>query len=240
MTHVAILTPAHSGMLHADHAQAVAGAVHAIEDAGMQASWHVVSNIASVTKARNALVSGALHDGADELIFIDSDIAFHPTAILRLLSHDVDFIGVPQQTGPMTRERPFPFALFTKGGRLQVKNGIAEVDAVSTAMLRMRGRAMRELARLHEDLRYYESHIPGAEEGLLVALFDYRLTEHPDDPQRRKYWGEDYAFCRLAREAGYQIYADMLIPVEHTKRHAFNTMALHAMQAPEREGGDDA
>lgn len=227
---VALLTPAHSGMLHADHAQAVAGAIHALEDAGYEASWHVISNIASVTKARNALVSGALHEGADELVFIDSDIAFHPAAILRLVGHDLDFVGVPQQTGPITARRPFPFALYTQDGRLNVQEGIAEVEGVSTAFLRMRGSAMRELVRLHEDLRYYEGHIAGSEEGLLVALFDYRLTEHPDHPDRRKYWGEDYAFCRLAREAGYRIHADMLIPVEHTKRHAFSTMALHALQ----------
>lgn len=46
-----------------------------------------------VTRARNHLAWNAVRQGADWLLFIDSDMTFPPDAMLRLVNHDKDIVG---------------------------------------------------------------------------------------------------------------------------------------------------
>jgi len=234
MKRVAILSPAYGGQVHTQHAQSVMRAGNYLEKHGIAVGWISYGNIASVTKARNALISEAIETGYDEAVFIDSDIAFHPTALLRLLKHDVDLVGASQKAN---FRDDFPFALqpLTNPEGQQyfnVVDGVAEVAAIPTAFLRMRLPAIRALMDERPGLQYYDERVKGAERHL-YALFDYTLTRHPTFPDRQKYQGEDYAFCELWRASGRKVYCDLTIPLRHIKPVNLDGAAIDALQPQE-------
>lgn len=219
MSNVAILTPAYGGLIHVQNAQSVTTALFHLQDRGWNVGWIHYGNVASVTKARNAMVCEALTQGFDNLVFIDSDIAFAPETLERLLSHDYDLVAGAQKTNTSgtTGASRFPYALEVLDNKLLMnEDGIAEVAAVSTAFMRLRAPAVREFMLEHPHLKYADDQVIGWEENL-YALFEHRLRPHPRLEGHQKYNGEDYSFCYLWRESGRSVMVDLQLPLRHIK-----------------------
>jgi hypothetical protein len=221
---VAILTPAYGGMIHVQNAHSVASALFHLTTLGWQVGWIHYGNVASVTKARNAMVSEAITKGFTDMVFIDADIAFTPQAIERLLSHDLDLVAGVQKTNTggakgnnSASDNPFPYAMEIEGTTLKVnKSGLTKVNAVSTAFMRLRSKAVRELMDKVPELQYADDQVMGWEDNL-YALFEHRLAPHPRLEGKMKYQGEDYSFCDLWRQHGGEVIADLQIPLRHIK-----------------------
>lgn len=242
---VAILTPAYNGQIHIQNAHSTTQSLFHLKEQGWNVGWIHYGNVASVTKARNALISEAVFNDFDEVVFIDSDIAYRPEALERLLSHDVDMVGGVQRNNMASEmtaaENPFPYAvepLLNADGTpyFQINDGVAEVQSIPTAFVRIRTKALKKLMAEVPNLQYYDDNIIGSEK-YLFALFDHRLHPHPRYPGRQKYHGEDYAFCRLWREHGFKVHADLEIPLRHIKTVNLDgspIVALHNMQKMQR------
>lgn len=216
---IAILSAAYQGMAHIKHAHSVTNAILHLREEGYDVDWIYYGNVASTTKARNALVSEALLGGADTLVFIDTDIVFSPDGLERLVNQDRHLIGGVQMVKrPGDRGKSFPWAFMINDGRLNIRGGIAPVDGISTAFLSMSREMLLDLMDRNPHLRYHDEVVAGSKEGYLAALFDYTLHPHPEVPGAQRYYGEDYGFCLLAKQFGYQPYADLLIPLGHIKQ----------------------
>lgn len=221
---VAILTPAYGGMIHVQNAHSVTSSLFYLKEQGWEVGWLHYGNVASVTKARNALMCEAVTKGFTDAVFIDADIAFSPPTLERLLSHDLDLVAGAQKTNTSgvkgvysASDNPFPYAIQVADGKLKVrKDGVAEVEAVSTAFMRLRTKAVRELMDKVPELKYADDQVTGWEENL-YALFEHRLTPHPRLPGRMKYQGEDYAFCELWRKHGGEVHVDVALHLRHIK-----------------------
>ena len=61
-----------------------------------------LSNESNVNRARNTCASKFLSGDATHLMFVDADIKFNPTDVVKLLTHDKDIVGgiYPQKTLP--------------------------------------------------------------------------------------------------------------------------------------------
>jgi len=243
---VAILTPAYNGHIHIQNAHSTAQALFYLKEAGWDVGWIHYGNVASVTKARNALVSEAVTNGFTDMVFIDSDIAYAPESLEKLLEHDLDLVAGVQRNNMATElagvVNPFPYAvepLKRSDGTpyFEVNEGLAEVISVPTAFMRIRTKPIKELMTKVPELQYHDDNIVGADEHL-YALFDHRLHPHPRYEGKQKYHGEDYAFCRLWREHGYKVHADLSIPLRHIKTVNLDgapIVALKNMQKMQRE-----
>jgi len=242
---VAIMTPAYGGMIHIQNAQSVAHTMSALNDHGWDVGWIHYGNVAATTKVRNAMVSEALQNNYTDLVFIDSDIAFKPEALLQLLNHDLDLVGGVMRSNvylndPESPEKahPFPYAvepLLDEQGQpyFHVDNGVAQVASVATAFMRMRAEPLKDVMSQHPELQYYDERVAGTRD-YLYALFDYRIYPHPMPGLREeglmKYHGEDYAFCNLWRESGYKVHADLTIPLRHIKTVNLDGLAIRALE----------
>jgi len=231
---VAIMTPAYNGQIHISNAQSVASALFHLNQRNYTVGWLHYGNVASVTKARNALVCEALETGFDDLVFIDSDIAFAPEMLERLLSHDLDMVaGVQQANVAFNADgevvKNYPYAVQLKDGKIKLNQGVGEVENVSTAFLRLRAPAVRDLIKKVPHLKYADPQVTGWE-NWLYALFEHRMYPHPTIPGARKYHGEDYSFCQLWKEHGGKIYADMFIQLRHIKSVNLDGHPMKAMR----------
>jgi glycosyltransferase involved in cell wall biosynthesis len=144
---------------------------------------NVKSSIIAI--ARNNAVARAQELGADYLLFLDSDMVFPRSTLLRLLAHGRDIVGATY-----LRRTP-PFAIL--GARLAEaplgnSPGLAEMQHLPTGCLLIRMKVFEAMTR---------------------PYFRFRHDETTGDVI-----GEDYDFCDRARQLGYRIWCDGALSFE--------------------------
>ena len=164
-----------------------------------------------VSNARNALTALFLRSKYDYLLFIDSDVEFQPEAVIRMLVTKKDIICTPYRV-------KFPhdpnLVKYTVSFEDDKKVGI-----VSDYLVEIK-EGPAGLMLIHR--RVFESLMEGCE---------HLKINHPDkkksDPYLYNFWdttfdmdeglwrGEDISFCRLARKAGFQIFANIKSRTTH-------------------------
>ena len=138
--------------------------------------------------SRNDLAAEAVKSGATHILCIDSDMRFPKDALLRLLRHDADIVGINYST----RKVPPGFVAFQHRGmtneehvRLETtptSTGLVEVDAIGFGMVLLRTDVFR--------------------------MLDYPAFETRYDTENKMWIGEDVDFCMKAKAAGLQILVD--------------------------------
>jgi hypothetical protein len=132
-----------------------------------------------VHQARCDLVKEAQENRATHLLFLDSDHAFPRDTFLRLLKHDKDIVGVHQ----VTKRQPVRSNCEDLKGQRLTKpgSGLEEVSRLGTGIMLVKMEVFKRLKKPYFTFSY-------------------------DD---NKGWtGEDYWFCKHAKERGFRIYVD--------------------------------
>ena len=168
----------------------------------------------AIDGARNRLASQALHDGAESIFFIDSDIGFDPLDALRLLARTEPVVsGVYAKKG----RREFA-SIFADGVEEVVFGahafGLYPLKFAATGFLRIKAavlqRMIDELDLPHCNTQWGRDEWP---------FFQPAVIPHGEG--RRHYLGEDCAFSdRLAR-IGVTPMADTSIRLWHYGRYPF-------------------
>ena len=169
-------------MVHADFALALAGLCNSTPPIETPIV-NVKSSIVAI--ARNNGVARAQELGADYLLFLDSDMVFPRSTLLRLLAYGRDIVGATY-----LRRTP-PFAIL--GARLAEAPapdapGLAEMQHLPTGCLLIRMKVFEAMTR---------------------PYFRFRHDETTGDVI-----GEDYDFCDRARELGFRIWCDAALSFE--------------------------
>lgn len=165
------------------------------------------SEDAIITRARNAMVMDFLASDPNvftDMIFLDADIGFPQGTLIRLAQHPVDIVG---GCYPFRRD-PIGFPLtFIKGNMTErdpVTN-LLKVAGMPAGCLKISRRALETIMARFPDYWYYEEK---AQQGKAWRFFEFLTLSH-------RFFGEDYAFCALAREAGIDIWCDIDITFKH-------------------------
>lgn len=145
---------------------------------------------------REHIAKMAIERNCSHLLFIDSDMQFEPDAAERLLARDKDIIGVQYNL------RKFPktstVKVWDENGKELMEdqgNGLLKVASVATGFM-------------------------------LIKTSVFEKLSHPwffweSDENGEVKTGEDSWFCRKAREAGYEIFCDITIPIKHWGEYAY-------------------
>jgi hypothetical protein len=169
----------------------------------------------AIDVARNEMISDAIHDGAESILFIDSDIGFDPQDALRLLA----------------RPEPVVCGIYAKKGMRELASAFAEnvkellfgPDAVAayplryaaTGFLRIRGDVLR---RMIAELRLPLCNTHWGRG--MWPFFQPTIVLHGDD--KLHYLGEDWAFSYRLGQIGVTPLADTSIRLWHWGRHPFS------------------
>jgi hypothetical protein len=155
------------------------------------------SSAADVESMRNEIVRAALREGCTHLIMMDTDQIYHPETITRLLAHDLPIVGCLVYR----RYPPFDPLMFrgTRHKYLNVKewdkDALVRVDATGTGCLMFNMDVFKNLPAPWFKV------VKDEEEGVT---------------------GEDFYFCGVAREYGYEIFVDTSIPCGHLSQMIIN------------------
>lgn len=160
-----------------------------------------------VDAARSKHATEFLSTDCTHLMMIDDDMAWAPDLVARLLSENVDIIGVPYR-----RKMINPVRFTTRHGEnLEVKEEkpyMVKVDGIGTGMMLVKREVFEALLPETPAVQYNK-------DGPLTRMFfrhDFVQDHHVEG---NTYMSEDYNFCRLAREKGFDVWAYVDEEVAH-------------------------
>jgi hypothetical protein len=169
----------------------------------------------AIDVARNELLSNALHDGAEAILFIDSDIGFEPADALRLLARPEGVVsGVYAKKG--MRELASIFVDGTKEVLFGPDApGLYPLKYAATGFLRVRAGVLR---RLIAELR-----LPLCNTHWGRGLWPFcQPMIVPQGTDKLHYLGEDWAFSYRLGQIGVTPLADTSIRLWHWGRYSFS------------------
>ncbi len=166
-----------------------------------------VFGYANIDRARSLMATQAMTDGFEELMWIDSDIAFEPASVALLRSHRLPIVcGLyPTKIEKRLTSNLLPGSAPITFGR---DGGVIEIMHAATGFLYTRRQVYLDIQQREKlptcDRRGSQPVVP--------FFLPMVVQNGPDD---FRYLSEDFSFCERARRCGYRIYADTTIRLQH-------------------------
>lgn len=184
---------------------------------GLEERGYIVRRVrgyAAIDKGRSQMATDALTDGFEELMWIDSDVAFDPDDVDKLRGHDLPMVcGIYPKKG--RRELSCHLMPGTTVVVFGAQGGLTTVFYAATGFL-LTKRAVYEDVQKKFDL-------PVCNRRFNKAVVPYFLPlVVPDGEHGHWYLGEDFAFSERAKKAGYEIMADTSIRLHHVGRYGYS------------------
>ena len=153
-----------------------------------------LSNESNVNRARNTCASKFLSGDATHLMFVDADIKFNPTDVVKLLTHDKDIVGgiYPQKTLP-------PKMVVNTIDNGKREGNLIEVGTIGTGFMLIKRTVFEKLIE--------EGATPYNDQMELINNNQYDFFQCTID-SRGRYLTEDWSFCRRWRQVGGEVWAD--------------------------------
>lgn len=202
--------PAYTGAVTIETMNSINGELYAAYAKGYPILTQFLQQQPMIHYARNTLVRLFLETDSTDLFFVDSDVGFPIGTLTRLAEYPVDIVGCSY---PFRNDSGlFPCRFIEERAELWAnpETNLLEVAGLSAGCLRISRSCIEKLISLHPELEYMDM-----ENFKTYALFDF--------PRRNGvFLGEDYAFCELARDAGFKIWLDPEVDMTHTGTKVFS------------------
>lgn len=117
------------------------------------------------------------------------------------------------------------------GPEVSITNGWMQVSEIGTGFMLIRRDVIETMKEKFPNMKYindvtgYNSMAPGMENNFYL-FFDCRCEPHGES---QRYLSEDYAFCKLAKSLGYNIWLYTHATISHVGSHAFTGNMLQTM-----------
>ena len=197
-----------------------------------------------VTQGRNLCVANFLKDPTNytHLLFIDSDIDFTFNVIMKMLKFDREVIATPYpmkhihwdqiwdrvQKGKIKNieqlkraGHAFPIKLENqKGKEIPVVDGVIEVSHAPTGCMLIKKQVFDKMIKAYPNDKIEQATIVNGK--ALIDEYNYNFFDTIHDPETRKYYGEDFGFCKKWTAIGGKCYCYVSDDITHVGEYAYN------------------
>jgi len=213
-----IATPAFSGQVTVPYALSLDETTEALKKAGHTVFRQIVTSGSLLVAERNRLTQAFWDSGCDYMLCIDSDLGWPFQAVLAMLEQGKEFIcGVYPARGSQGKHFTFRPAL-TEDSKIVQEKHLLKMEYIPAGFMLINRSVIAKMRDKFPEL-YYCPKDSRDESGAAYCLFDTEVFEG-------EFWGEDYVFCRRAREAGVEIWCDPLIEFDHAGDRGMLTNVL--------------
>lgn len=238
-----VAVPSHTQTLSSETVASLLGLQAACIARGWGFAFEVFSG-AVIHEVRNAMSGWFLRGGWDAMLMLDADQGVRPETVVRMVEQGGPVVGafyprrifdwsaVRAGEADMTRARlqatPFVGVLEGASGTFEMTDGFARAKFVGTGVLLLRRSAFERLQAACPELngRGFKTETSFPADAPNWGFFNVAV-----DSATGQVLGEDYAFCQRYREAGGEIWADVVSKVVHVGRHVFEGSFLDHLMA---------
>jgi hypothetical protein len=234
-----IATPMYGGLCVGGYTVGLLNSVQEFMRHGIQMYYGYMMNESLITRARNTLAYDFLDTDATHLMFIDADITFNPEDIVSMVNADkdiicglypkkeinwktvaealkngVDYTELPNYTGS--------FVVNLVGGAAETKGDIntpMEIDNGGTGFMLIK-RAVFETLK-DKVPTYTNDQILIVDKNPVKKIIHEYFATSIDEVSNRLL-SEDYHFCKIARQAGFKVYAAPWANLSHSGTYNFS------------------
>lgn len=208
MTKIFIATPAFSGQVHANYAISLAETTAIFVMHNISTIYRIHSSGSLISAERNSLNQFFLESDCTHMLCIDSDISWNAHDVLRMILYDEDFIAGAY---PARSEDHFHFEPSIKDdGTIIQKGNLLKMNLMPAGFMLLKRRTLEAMVKSHPELSYKTKN-NRRDNFQGTALYNTELIDG-------EFWGEDYVFCKRAREAGVDIWCDPTFEFNHSGR----------------------
>jgi hypothetical protein len=177
-----------------------------------------------VTQGRNLCVNAFMEESKNHnyshMLFIDSDIDFSFETIMKLVAADKDIIAAPYplktldwekiarriktrniQDGETMSKQGFVWPIKIEGAnQISVTGGVAEVSHAPTGCMLIKRQVFEKMIKELPELKINQPTIVNGK--MSEKEFMYNFFDCYHEPETKKYYGEDFGFCKRWTEIG--------------------------------------
>ena len=234
-----VATPMYGGLCVGGYTVGLLNSVQEFMRNGMQLYYAHMMNESLITRARNTLAYDFLDTDATHLMFIDADITFNPADIVSMVNADkdiicglypkkeinwktvaeavkqgVDYTELPNYTGS--------FVVNLLGDVAQATGDInepMEIDNGGTGFMLIKRNVFETLKPTVPT--YTNDMILIVDKNPVKKIIHEFFATSIDEVSNRLL-SEDYHFCKIARQAGFKVYAAPWANLSHSGTYNFN------------------
>ena len=237
--HLFVATPMYGGMCNGSYTLGMIQMVATFTQAQVPFQFAYMMNESLITRARNSLAHDFLQTDCSHLMFIDADIGFNPSDILKMINTNKDIIcgiypkkeinwvdvseavkkGVPpdqlsQHTGAFVLN--LPAGIQSATGNI---NEPIEISNGGTGFMLIKRDVFDKLA---DKVPSYTNDMYHAVDTVreVKVIKEYFATSI--DEESNRLLSEDYHFCKIAREAGFKVWCAPWASFSHTGSYNFS------------------
>ena len=227
MPKIMIATPAFDGKVHIQYALSFANTVQILSNHGIGVQPCVVRSGSLLVAERNRLLEEFWQSDCTHILCIDSDLGWPAQAVLAMVDADKEFVAgcYPARSD---KENSFFFRPQKDENVVLIQDArykhLIKMDYVPAGFMLIARSAIQKMRDKFPEL-YYEPKDARCKTENTYCFFNTEVWNG-------EFWGEDYVFCRKAREANVEIWVDPLIQFDHAGKVGMLLELLR--QAPER------
>jgi len=229
-----VATPCHGDVDHQYHLSTLELASQCHQRGVLNANSIVMSSI--VSQGRNICVSKFLNDRRfDNMLFVDSDIRFDSATAFAMLNspYDITFAPYPvkqhfwEKSKKGLRNHPEGLGKLM-GNKYTIKrskniqiidDAWLEVEHGTAGFMMIRRHVFEKIIEKKPNLRIKKNIFTS--EGLMEYLNLYNFFDFKFNAKSGQYTGEDFNFCKLAKNCGFKIHAYIADYIAHCGRHEY-------------------
>lgn len=188
----------------------MASSREALHGAGIGTAYLLLRGNCHVDDARNRIVQEFLTTDCTDLVFIDADVEWHSSDLVKLCQYDLDVVGGVYPYRRKDKQEELPMRMMK--GKFPV-DGLMEVEGLPTGFLRFKRHVIEKLVESCESFDSNTNH--EIEQPLLFQRTLINGTR----------WGGDLHVCNLWREMGGKIFCATELELSHEGVECFEDSA---------------
>lgn len=200
-----IATPAYSGKVNVQYALSLGDTNVLLQSKGYRPEIYISTSGSLLVAERNRILEKFWQSGCDKLLCIDADLGWPAEAVLAFLESDKEFIA---GVYPARKCTGFTFRPKLRENQSIITDGaLLGMEYIPAGFMMISRSALQKMRDKFPEL-YYSPKDSRAETESTYCLFNTEVWDG-------EFWGEDYVFCRKAREAGVEIWVDPRVTFDH-------------------------
>jgi len=201
-----IATPAHNGQVTAKYALSLLASGDLLTKNNITLDVSINLSGTLLVAERNNLIQQFLDSECTHILCVDADISWNAETVLEMLSYDIEFIA---GLYPSRQKEIFIFRPYFKQDKSLICNdkGLFLMEYVPACFMMLKRSAIEKMIAKFPETKFSAKEAETKNESGW-ALFNTEIYDG-------EFWGEDYVFCRRAREAGLEIWVNPLFEFTH-------------------------